>query len=255
MKFWKVAVGRCHGNALEGEENTKLAIEKGAKVVQSPNAHLYFDHYQSKRPNQPLAIGGFTNLKEVYDYEPVPSGLTPIQQQLIVGAQANVWTRYMSTFNQVEYMIFPRILALSEVLWSKTEKRYLRICGKINRISNPRLESKGINYSKAMFETEFELNNAKNGYNGIAMGISAQIPGSVYEISGLEKETIKSGAVMDGNHLIPASKLSKELNLKVHVSKDNKPIDLLEVNIQSHAFLGKKWKMSETPSEYYKGNK
>jgi hexosaminidase len=89
----------------------------------SPNSPLYFDHYQGEARFEPLAIGGFNPLPQVYAYEPVPDSLTPEQAKHILGAQANLWTEYLKTPEVLEYMLWPRALALAEVTWSSKEAR------------------------------------------------------------------------------------------------------------------------------------
>ncbi len=91
-------------------------------AVMSPGTHCYFDHYQGLN-GEPKAIGGYTNLEKVYSYEPVPAALNDEEAKYIMGAQANVWTEYIETTSHVEYMLLPRMLALSEVVWSPKELR------------------------------------------------------------------------------------------------------------------------------------
>ncbi|MGH7466686.1 MAG: beta-N-acetylhexosaminidase [Longimicrobiales bacterium] len=99
------------------------AAREGHDVIMSPNSHLYFDHYQGSPQSEPLAIGGNSPLEKVYSYEPQPPELTAAEARHILGAQANVWTEYIKTSDHVEYMVFPRLLALSEVVWSPKELR------------------------------------------------------------------------------------------------------------------------------------
>lgn len=92
------------------------------RVIMTPNTYCYFDYYQSKdRDNEPFAIGGFLPASHVYSYEPLPASLTPEEQSYIWGVQCNVWTEYIPTFSQVQYMILPRGAALAEVQWSQPE--------------------------------------------------------------------------------------------------------------------------------------
>ncbi len=91
-------------------------------VVMSPGTHCYFDHYQGLS-GEPKAIGGYTTLEKVYSYEPVPEALSDEESKYIMGAQANVWTEYMETTDYVEYMLLPRLCALSEVVWSQKSAR------------------------------------------------------------------------------------------------------------------------------------
>ena len=98
------------------------AAKQNHYVVMSPGRPCYFDHYQSKdKGAEPMAIGGFNPLDAVYNYNPTPDSLNANEQKFIMGAQANVWTEYITNFSQVEYMALPRMSALSEVLWTNME--------------------------------------------------------------------------------------------------------------------------------------
>jgi len=99
------------------------AARAGHDAIMTPGTHCYFDHYQADRMFQPLAIGGFTTLKKVYSYEPVPEELNAKEAQHILGAQGNVWTEYISDFKQVQYMTLPRMAALAEVVWTPVSKK------------------------------------------------------------------------------------------------------------------------------------
>jgi len=101
-----------------GEAGGIAAAKQNHNVVMTPGSGgLYIDHAQGKE-NEPLSIGGNEPLTKIYSYNPTPAELTPDQQKYILGVQANLWTEYIPTENKVEYMILPRILALSEVAWT-----------------------------------------------------------------------------------------------------------------------------------------
>jgi hexosaminidase len=105
------------GGAVEG-------ASAGHDVVMSPTSHCYFDYYQSQdKKAEPKAIGGFIPLSKVYAFEPVPAKLAPQFHKHILGAQANLWTEYIPTPQQAEYMTFPRLCALAEVVWSPAAAR------------------------------------------------------------------------------------------------------------------------------------
>ena len=107
-----------------GEGGGIEAARQKHNVIMTPNTYLYFDYYQTKdTENEPLAIGGYLPLDRVYSYEPVPKVLNPEEQKYIVGVQANLWTEYISTFSQAEYMLLPRLAALSEIQWSSADKK------------------------------------------------------------------------------------------------------------------------------------
>jgi hexosaminidase len=98
------------------------AAEAGHDAIMSPTTHCYFDYYQSQdRSSEPRAIGGYTPLEKVYAFDPIPAGLAPAHHRHILGGQANLWTEYIATPEHVEYMTFPRLAALAEVLWSPAE--------------------------------------------------------------------------------------------------------------------------------------
>jgi hexosaminidase len=99
------------------------AARQGHDVIMSPNSHCYFDHYQGDPKFEPKAIGGYLTLEKVYSYEPTPQELNSDEAKHVLGAQANVWTEYIPTERQVEYMALPRMSALAEVVWSPKELR------------------------------------------------------------------------------------------------------------------------------------
>ena len=100
------------------------AARLGHDVIMTPNTYLYFDYYQTAdTDNEPMAIGGCLPLEQVYSFEPMPAALTDAEKQHIVGVQANLWTEYIPTTQQVEYMVLPRMAALAETQWTEPEKK------------------------------------------------------------------------------------------------------------------------------------
>lgn len=105
------------------EQGGIAAANAGHDVVMAPNDFTYFDHYQGPKEKEPHAIGGFTDIKEAYSYEPVPKELTGNAVRHILGSQFHLWSEYFPHTRHVEYMAFPRACAFSEVLWSPKEMR------------------------------------------------------------------------------------------------------------------------------------
>lgn len=139
-----------------GEDGGIQAAKMGHDVVMTPGDPCYFDHYQGDPATEPLAIGGFNTLKRVYDYEPVPQALDASQALHVLGSQANLWTEYISTWEHAEYMILPRILALSEVLWSPVDRRNWQ---DFNIRLQPHLrgfEERGLHYCKGNYKVEIK---------------------------------------------------------------------------------------------------
>ncbi len=135
-----------------GERGGIEAARMGHNAVMSPTSHCYFDYYQGDPALEPQAIGGHTTLSNVYSYEPVPKELNEEEAKYILGAQANVWTEHMPVPEQVEYMVFPRLAALSEVVWSPAEHRDWNCFWQRMGAQYKRYERLGINYAKSAFQ-------------------------------------------------------------------------------------------------------
>jgi hexosaminidase len=131
-----------------GTEGGIAAAKLMHDVIMTPGSHCYFDHYQAKKETEPHAIGGFTPLEKVFEFKPVPSELNNQLATYIIGAQANVWTEYMTTTEHVEYMVIPRISALAEVLWTGPGQSNYKDFKKRLAPMLMRLEEKGYNYRK-----------------------------------------------------------------------------------------------------------
>ncbi len=129
-----------------GEEGGIEAAGMGHDVVMSPGHSVYFDHYQAEpREEEPLAIGGMTTLEKVYAYNPVPLEIPEQNRHHVLGGQGQLWTEYMATMSHVEYMGFPRICALSEVLWLNPENRDYQDFLRRLKVHRTRLDILGVN--------------------------------------------------------------------------------------------------------------
>jgi hexosaminidase len=108
-----------------GEKGGIEAAKQKHTVIMTPTTYVYLDYSQTKLEDS-LVIGGYLPLEKVYQYEPIPTVLSVADGRYILGAQANIWTEYMTNPSKIEYMIFPRVDALSEVLWSpKSAKNWM----------------------------------------------------------------------------------------------------------------------------------
>ena len=143
------------GNLSEGAtvmswRGTKGGIKASAKgfdVVMTPTDYCYFDYYQGlERDKEPFGIGGYLPLEKVYNYEPF-TGLTPGSESHILGVQANLWTEYIATPEHLEYMLLPRLCALSEIQWCAADKKdYTRFDASLDHTFQM-LDAMGVNYS------------------------------------------------------------------------------------------------------------
>ncbi len=223
------------------------AAEQDHFVVMTPGSHCYFDHYQSDRNTEPLAIGGYTPLEKVYAYNPIPDELANDKKGLILGAQANVWTEYMPDFEQVQYMILPRMVALSEVLWGTTTD-YSDFLQRLKTHELPYFDYNGIPYSNAAFYMKSKLESTPAGIKvtfysadeSIAIVGSDPIGIGVERIS--ESEFIFRPTAIPTTNSVSASAINGNI------------IDDLEISILQHNTLGKEWSISPGPSPYYSGN-
>ncbi len=127
------------------------ASEQGHDVVMTPGTHCYFDHYQGPQNQEPLAIGGYTPLSKVYQFDPVIDSMTTEQANHVLGGQANLWSEYITTEEHSEYMIFPRLAALSETVWSPKELRDWDDFSSRLPALFKRYEYRGINYAKSAY--------------------------------------------------------------------------------------------------------
>lgn len=136
------------------------AARQKHEVIMTPVSHCYFDYYQSENLDEPVAIGGFLPLKKVYSFNPIPDELNAEEAKYILGAQANLWTEYIPTEKQVEYMVFPRALAISEVTWSgpstNFEKDYPDFFSRVEDFMK-RLDALNINYANYLYEIEGKI--------------------------------------------------------------------------------------------------
>ena len=135
-----------------GVEGGITAAKAGNYAIMTPTSHCYFDYYQRKSSDEPLAIGGFTPLQKVYEFEPIPKELDLNQSSKILGAQGNLWTEFIKTPEQVEYMTIPRMTALSEVVWSKRKVRNFKEFKLRLNLYKYFLDLENINYSPYEFK-------------------------------------------------------------------------------------------------------
>ena len=134
-----------------GTDGAKQASAKGFDAILTPTSHCYFDYVQSEdRSAEPLGFGGVVTLEKIYSMDPL-EGIEPSAARHILGVQANLWTEYISTPEHLEYMLLPRLLALSEVQWcpdgQRDLQRFLRV---LREHEFPVLDQAGYNYRKKL---------------------------------------------------------------------------------------------------------
>jgi hexosaminidase len=105
-----------------GLDGALAAVGAGHDAVLSPSPTLYFDNRQGAGAGEPPGRGRVVSLHEVYDFDPMPSGIAADRRHQVLGLQANVWTEHMRTEDRVAYMTFPRAAAVAETGWSPPQQ-------------------------------------------------------------------------------------------------------------------------------------
>jgi hexosaminidase len=138
----------------QGFEGGVAAAKSGHNAVMTPVSHCYFNVYQGDPATEPESFRGLLTLKKVYSFEPIPPELTPEESKFIIGAQGCLWTEYVSDGKTAEYMVLPRLTALSEVVWSAPETRSWE--GFSTRLARmmEHFDAAGWSYSKGSFRVD-----------------------------------------------------------------------------------------------------
>ena len=146
-----------------GEEGGVTAAKQNHDVVMSPGDYLYFNYFQGNNPDhEPNTIGRKLTLSKIYTYNPTPNELTPEESKHIIGAQACLWSERIPDSNEAEYMLFPRIAALAEVVWTQPEHKDKANFMKRLYTTFDRYDELGINYAKSVLNPYAEVQTFKD---------------------------------------------------------------------------------------------
>ncbi|MGB0933164.1 MAG: beta-N-acetylhexosaminidase [Lishizhenia sp.] len=231
-----------------GMEGGIAAAHQNHKVVMTPTEFCYFDYYQSSNRKEPLAIGGYLPLEKVYQFNPIPVQLPAEKHKYIIGGQANVWTEYISNFQQVEYMTYPRALALIEKLWNIEAPSYQYFLEKLPTQFNW-LEKQNVNYSKAIFDVSFDLVSPKLGDLSVQLlAPNREEVGYCFVNNGARSDTIKSNKIdfFSQNELldfipmataIPQPRINHKVELEAFVLNGKGRSSTLEVDLSQNIGL------------------
>ena len=208
-----------------GESGGIAAAKQHHDVVMTPNNYLYFDYYQSlDKANEPLAIGGYLPLETVYSYEPMPKELTADEARHIIGVQANIWTEYMPTFKQMQYMALPRLAALSEVQWSQPAlKDYNSFTNRLTEFTHM-YDRLGYNYAKHLYNVAIHV-DSDNKWREILIHMTTAGNAEIrYTLDGTEptaNSTLYTGAIV----------LQKSAKIRAAAFRDGKRSSVTSQNI------------------------
>lgn len=226
-----------------GEKGGIEAAKQAHQVIMTPSKPVYFDHTQSKNEDS-VTIGGYNPIEAVYAYDPVPKELSAEQAKYILGAQANLWTEYIKNPQKVEYMIFPRMSALSEVLWSPKEKRNWKDFEQRLQTQFRRYDLWKANYSKAYFDIKVSLLPTKNN-----QGISVKVEPVD------NKGVVRYESVNDfkAKPYTAPFVVNKTSNINVTYYRNNQLVNTVGFPMTFNKATGKKVTMTKTPNEKYPG--
>ena len=224
------------------------AAKQGHDVVMTPGTHCYFDHYQGPQDYEPLAIGGFTPLSKVYQFDPTVNSMTVEEAKHVLGGQANLWSEYVTTESHSQYMIFPRLAALSETVWSPKNTRdwddfSTRLISMFRRY-----EHLGINYAKSAYlvtaDIQIDTVNKK-----VAVLLKNEFPNYEIKYTLNDPDLTKSSPKYVGS-----IQLMETTTINASLFENGKPIGKqFNKTIKFHKGVGKKVTYKEPFNERYQG--
>ncbi len=236
-----------------GETGGIEAAKQKHKVIMTPGNPLYFDHSQSENEDS-VTIGGYNPIEKVYAYDPIPKELTEEEGKYILGAQANLWREYITNEKKTEYMLFPRMAALSEVLWATKENKNWKSFEMRLQDQFKRYQRWKVNYSKAYYDLKATILPGDDS-NPIRWKVETNQPGTEikyishyagrpYELTFAEGTTYSSPIEIKSTMLIAAI---GQLN--------GKPIsNPIYQNFHFNKATGKKITLANQPSKNYPGD-
>lgn len=224
------------------------ASEQGHDVIMTPTSYCYFDYYQGPQDSEPEAFNAYTPLSKVYEFNPILDSMSAEQKKHILGGQANLWSEFVPTNSHSEYMLYPRLAALSEALWSKPENHDWQDFTKRIQTQFKRYEFAGINYAKSAY--------AISGKDSVNVDEKKIILELETEISGTEIRYTTDGNTPDENSTVysGAIVLDKTTEIKAIAFKDGKPFGaLFDKFYRFHKAFGKPVTYVNEPHPGYKG--
>ena len=186
------------------------SAKAGHDVIMCPTSHCYFDYYQANPETSPAAFGGYTTLKKVYSFNPIPNELSDPEKKRILGGQGNLWTEYVQTPKRAQYRVLPRMSALSEVLWSGPgSNTYDDFYHRLNSLED-RFDVLGWNYAPGSYIVSINVDPSSNNQEH-RITLSSEKPGETirFTLDGSEptneSKLYGSPIVINGRTMIKAA--------------------------------------------------
>ncbi|RZJ66452.1 MAG: beta-N-acetylhexosaminidase [Flavobacterium sp.] len=224
------------------------AARQKHNVVMTPEGYLYFDRYQGDPKNEPLGFGGYVPIEKVYGFNPIPDALSADEAKYIIGVQANLWTEYIATEEHAEYMIFPRIAALSEVAWGTSDPDNFKQFQKRLFRHLSLLDKLGVNYAKSMFQVA--TRTFPFGKRSVALELSSAGNNPEIRYTNDGSEPTVNSQYFPGKIIVPASQTVKAARFE-----NGKRISA--ITQQQFTFskaTGRQITLENQPSDKYKGD-
>ena len=209
------------------------AAKMGHDAIMTPNDFFYLDYYQSlDKENEPLAIGGYVPVEKCYSYEPYVKGMTDEEKAHIIGVQANLWTEYIASDDHLEYMLLPRMAALSEVQWCQPEtKSWERFIDSADEFCSI-YDVMGYNYATHIFDTRGKIRiNKEKGCVEVELEAQGDTP-IRYTLDGSEPSAdspIYAGPV----------EIKESCTLKAKSDRNGKSTRTYSKTFESHKAMGR----------------
>lgn len=218
------------------------AAEQGSQVILTSQG--YIDQYQGLPDNEPLAIGGYLPMSRIYKEAFEENKLTEKEKEKVLGVQANLWAEYIPNEKHSEYMLFPRLLALSEVFWTPEKDRNWEDFMKRAQVFFPRFELQGINYAKSIYQVKPTIENKEDK---AILSLESEFPNA--DIRYWLNETDISQAEKYNQSI----EIDKTTIYNTAVFIDNKPFKIHTDTITFHKAVGKQVSYQPTYHKRYQG--
>lgn len=236
-----------------GEEGGIAAAKEKHDVIMTPDKYVYYNYSQSENEDS-ITIGGYLPLDMAYNYEPIPGALSHEQSKYVLGAQANVWTEYTNNTKIVEYMLFPRLSALSELLWTPKEIKSWNHFEKKLPMQLKRYELWKTNYSRAYYDLKASVIPTEN-FDGVLWKLETKNPSATIKtVTHFANRPYELKFTEGNDYTTPILVKSTQLVAAISMVNGNAISNPVSQNLLFNKATGKKITLATQPSDTYKGD-
>jgi hexosaminidase len=229
------------------------AANLGHQVVMSPTEFCYFDYYQSSHPSEKLAIGGFLPLEKVYQFDPYPATLSNDARSYILGGQANLWSEYVPDLDAIEFKMYPRALAMSQVLWCKEKPSYESFEKTLIDFQIGYLKKHGVFFSRTIFFPEMQIFPSAKGlkihFKGTVANDKFNVLQKVNDVKIIDNKIVGISDTIYFDRTSVAKKIHFEISPDETYELEHTPFDL-----KLHSAIGLPIKFLSEPNSKYNHN-